>query len=390
MAEPPDIFPYPAKFVPSQKGTQLLQDCENFTYRIHEKNIKNNTANYRCTKKIAAKCPAVAVLDLGSSQIVKILHHHSHTSNQLREVALQEERRMIAAATAVGRVSTVEILSKIKTNLERSENPEAVSSIRKSRAIAQAICREKRKSLGHNSTIPTSAAEIKENLPPKFSTTSTGAPFMRYCDFVDADQTKLMMLFMSDHGGWVLSRSTDIFADGTFDTSPDPFAQIYFILGQMGPHKRAIPCVFALLPDKEATTYLKMWTTINNMVKFQDGLPQRVMSDFEKGVMNSVAKTLPHAQVRGCNFHHKQAIRRNLQEKGLVTVLNKNTKFEYLIKMIYGLAFVPPDSVSEVFSTVIQDYVTENKEEPVFMEFEEEIDDFLSYFERYRYVYFYL
>jgi hypothetical protein len=50
--------------------------------------------------------------------------------------------------------------------------------------------------------------------------------------------------------------------------------------------------------------------------------------------------------------------------------------------MIYWLSFIPSDSVVEVFSTVIQDLFTENKEDPVFMEYEEEIDDFLSFFER--------
>jgi hypothetical protein len=50
--------------------------------------------------------------------------------------------------------------------------------------------------------------------------------------------------------------------------------------------------------------------------------------------------------------------------------------------MIYCLSFISPDSVVEVFSTIIQDFITENKEDPVFMKYEEEIDDFLSYFER--------
>jgi hypothetical protein len=78
----------------------------------------------------------------------------------LRETAKQEEK-MIQAAASVGRVSTVELLSKIKTNLERSAHPEATSSIRKSSTIAKAINCEKRKVLGHSSTILKSAKDIK-------------------------------------------------------------------------------------------------------------------------------------------------------------------------------------------------------------------------------------
>jgi hypothetical protein len=86
--------------------------------------------------------------------------------------------------------------------------------------------------------------------------------------------------------------------------------------------------------------------------------------------------------VKGCNFHQKQALRRKLQEKGLVVLTNPSSKFEYLVKMVYGLAYVPPIRVGEFFITVIQDYVNENKDDQDFQEFEEEIEDFLSYYER--------
>ncbi len=67
---------------------------------------------------MSAKCPVVATLNLETNMIVKILHKHVHTSNILRETAPKEEKKMIEAATNVGGVSTVEILSKLKTNPE--------------------------------------------------------------------------------------------------------------------------------------------------------------------------------------------------------------------------------------------------------------------------------
>jgi hypothetical protein len=93
-----------------------------------------------------AKCPAVAVVDMASLHIVKILHIHCHTSNQLREVVHQKDRRMLATATAVGRVYT--IVSKIKTNPGHSENPEAASISAGLELLPKAICRENCKSLG--------------------------------------------------------------------------------------------------------------------------------------------------------------------------------------------------------------------------------------------------
>jgi hypothetical protein len=114
----------------------------------------------------------------------------------------------------------VVILSKIKTNLEHSAHPEATSSIRKSRTIAKAINREKRYVLGHSSTIPKSAEDIKDNSPEKFQVTSTGGIFLRHSDFVDDHKKNFMMIFMSNHSAWIMGKSTMIFIDGTFDTAP--------------------------------------------------------------------------------------------------------------------------------------------------------------------------
>jgi hypothetical protein len=49
------------------------------------------------------------------------------------------------------------------------------------------------------------------------------------------------MIFISDQGAWTLGHSTDLCLDGTFETCPDPFASIYFIMGQIGPAKKVVP-----------------------------------------------------------------------------------------------------------------------------------------------------
>ncbi len=95
MADLDISLPSPAKFVLSQKGTNLPQDVNNFTYRIHEKNVLKKMATYRCLKKMSAKCPAIAILCQETNMIVKFCHAHVHTSNILRETAKQEEKMML-------------------------------------------------------------------------------------------------------------------------------------------------------------------------------------------------------------------------------------------------------------------------------------------------------
>jgi hypothetical protein len=117
-SSPPTQDGVEARFVPSQKGTMLLRDENNFNYRIHQKNTDDTKAYYKCVKKDSAKCPAMAVLHIASSQIVAIMHEHVHEPNILHETARTEKKRVIAAAALVGRVSTLEVMSKIKSNLE--------------------------------------------------------------------------------------------------------------------------------------------------------------------------------------------------------------------------------------------------------------------------------
>jgi hypothetical protein len=120
---------------------------------------------------------------------------------------------------------------------------------------------------------------------------------------------KLMIIYMSDHGAWVMGHSTELFMDGTFDSRPSHFAQLYFIRAKMA-DKRSVPVAFALLPNKEAANYRKMWEIIKSLVVFQPDCPMRVTSDFEKAAIICIKENFPQASFSGCFFHYKQALYR--------------------------------------------------------------------------------
>jgi hypothetical protein len=107
--------------------------------------LKITAPNNRCVLRKSKKCPAVATYNPLTSRIERILHEHIHAPQLRQEAARREEKRMIAAAAAVGTFSTVTVMARIKTNVERGDCPEAASSIRKSRALSMAILREKKK-----------------------------------------------------------------------------------------------------------------------------------------------------------------------------------------------------------------------------------------------------
>jgi hypothetical protein len=324
--------------------------------------LKITAPNNRCVLRKSKKCPAVATYNPLTSRIERILHEHIHAPQLRQEAARREEKRMIAAAAAVGTFSTVTVMARIKTNVERGDCPEAASSIRKSRALSMAILREKKKQLGCVGKEPNTVEEIIEKLPEHYKKTATGGNFLRYCGYIDEEEgnnKKLIMLYLSDHGAWVLSHATDIFADGTFDTRPPNFGQVYFINAQMK-DKRPIPVGFALLPNKDTRTYRKLWDIIISHVKFEPGLPERIVTDFELAAANTLKEIFPQAHISGCLFHLKQALRRNIREKGLQQMLDHNVKFQYFVDLLYGLAFVPETEVSEMYETVVQDYLEAN------------------------------
>jgi hypothetical protein len=213
-------------FVPSQKGTQLLQDSDNFRYRINKYNSDGSRAWYYCVKRKLLKCPATAVFIPEEGVIEKILSEHNHGSSVLEKFARDKEKELIDAAALVGTVSTGKVLTEIKMNLERSAMPEAKAMMRKSRCLGQALYREKRKKLGYTGAVPKSPALIMETLPEKFKKTADGSPFLRYMGYVEDDESKLLMLFISEHGKRTLEKSSELYCDGTFHTTPTPFYQV--------------------------------------------------------------------------------------------------------------------------------------------------------------------
>jgi hypothetical protein len=122
-----------------------------------------------------------------------------YAANILEETSRQEEKKIIAAAAQVGCISNVEVHVKGKTNLERSDNPEATSCLRRLKALTQAINRRRLKVLGHWGVISKNAVDIMEHLPGKFKKTSIGSPVLHCMDYtvsMEPPKTKLMMIFI--------------------------------------------------------------------------------------------------------------------------------------------------------------------------------------------------
>ena len=71
-------------------------------------------------------------------------------------------------------------------------------------------------------------------------------------------------------------------------------------------------------------------------------LPQSVMSDYERALMNAVEKTWPTTTRRGCFFHHKQALWKKMQHHDLVPEYNvENSPVRRAFQMIGAIESGP-------------------------------------------------
>ena len=122
----------------------------------------------------------------------------------------------------------------------------------------------------------------------------------------DGDGADKKIAFASNSALHALANADTYHMDGTFATKPRLFYQIVtlhaFVLGVM------LPLVFGLLPNKDGNTYMRFLSLVKEKyesIGFTIG-PQRIIQDFEKGLVNACLHVFPGVIVKGCYFHYAQ------------------------------------------------------------------------------------
>ena len=142
------------------------------------------------------------------------------------------------------------------------------------------------------------------------------------------------------------------FGDGTFKVVPEIFYQLYTIhcLTVNG----VIPCVYALLPNKQRQTYL---TLFRRLLALNPRLnPRSFLIDYEQAARSAIEEVFPQVSLKGCFYHLSQSIYRKVQEEGLQVPYQSDDHLALKIRMLAGLAFVPMHRVVDDFETLLQDF----------------------------------
>ena len=160
-----------------------------------------------------------------------------------------------------------------------------------------------------------------------------------------ANDVNRILIFCSDSGRLDLCQAKNIAVDGTFDSCPQIFFQLFTL--HVVKKNTSVPRLFALLPNKTENTYERLFMAIKEQVPAFK--PESVLLDFEKATMNAINKVYPNASLLGCLFHLGQSHYRKIVDLGLKTEYDSNGEFNRLMKKFTALAFLPPQDVVEAF-----------------------------------------
>jgi hypothetical protein len=142
---------------------------------------------------------------------------------------------------------------------------------------------------------------------------------------------------------------------------------------------KTVPCLYALLPNKERETYQRLTTCLKDKLKQADDiLVNTIHMDFEKGLITAFSSTFPGVTISGCEFHWKNCLRKRIDAEGLLVHYNSDIKLQQLVRFIWALAYVPKHEIVSAWETVILDrlkHVLDNMVE----HYSEELKTFIKY-----------
>ena len=228
------------------------------------------------------------------------------------------------------------------------------------------------------------------DIPLFYQQTTEGKRFLLADRFqrVDGEIVKRMIVFATDEQLRLLCSCSHIIMDGTLDSSPPNFEQIYSIHGikndqskiawSLSPSPSAkwfsldFTCVLALLNGRSTEIYKDLLLVLPQHadrlnLEFR---PAQITSDFEAALIKAVADEassfsflcdsfvsfsfqFPNARHTGCYFHFTQVIHRQIQTLGLSTAYRDDMDARSNARKLMALPLVPRNQIEIAFAVVL-------------------------------------
>ena len=120
--------------------------------------------------------------------------------------------------------------------------------------------------------------------------------FLRYDN---KDINNRILIFASGTQLHCLIEATRIHGDGTFESCPNLFYQLYIITGYSEQTKKMMPCAWVLLYRKTFTIYNKMLERLKILAIESGSMlnPLHIMTDFEVAALKAFKKQFPKSEL---------------------------------------------------------------------------------------------
>ena len=130
-----------------------------------------------------------------------------------------------------------------------------------------------------------------------------------------------VMLFAGEGVINAMSQSDLWFGDGTFQSVPRIFGQLYVVHYEV--EGNVFPGCYALMRNRTGQSYDILFSAIRNLLPDarKDG-PAKFSSDFELATTNSFLSVFPRASGSYCFFHFAQSLWRRAQHLELLSTIN--------------------------------------------------------------------
>ena len=110
-----------------------------------------------------------------------------------------------------------------------------------------------------------------------------------------------------------------------------------------------LPMVYALLPNKQETTYNIFFSIIKEEILTD---PKSITTDFEKAALNAIKNNFINTEITGCYFHLIQNIWKHVQLEKLTTEFVGSSEFRLAFKYLKALPFVPIKDIIVAFKEI--------------------------------------
>lgn len=110
-------------------------------------------------------------------------------------------------------------------------------------------------------------------------------------------------------------RPCHYYIDGTWHSAPQKFVQDLIVMIYDSAYDSYIPVFHCILQRKTAGSYQIALTLVDQITDYKME-PLSVTCDFEKALIGEIKLKFRRAEVIGCLFHFKQAIKRKLEALG--------------------------------------------------------------------------